>query len=73
MSFTNVCSIPIAPFVFGDMCKATITEARTFAIVNALATAFLGRHVKGQAGMDPYLSDPHVKTAFPEVAYVHVP
>ncbi|MBI4703854.1 MAG: hypothetical protein HY744_22315 [Deltaproteobacteria bacterium] len=73
MSFTNICSIPMAPMVFGDMCKASLSEGRAFEIIDAIATAFVRLHVGGEAGMKPFLSDPYLKATFPEVAYVADP
>jgi hypothetical protein len=73
MSFTNICSIPAAQLIFGDMCQATMTEARAFAIVNTLSTAYLRRHVKDDLAMDPYLADAYVQAAFAEVAWLLEP
>ena len=59
--------------IFGDMCQATMTEARAFAIVNPLSTACLRRHVKDDVTMAPYLSGAYVSAVFTEVAWLLEP
>ncbi|MBI5481439.1 MAG: hypothetical protein HY906_21455 [Deltaproteobacteria bacterium] len=73
MSFTNICSIPAAQLIFGDMCQATMTEQRAFAIVNTLSTAYLRRHVNDELAMDAYLADAYVQAVFAEVAWLLEP
>ncbi|MBI5525042.1 MAG: hypothetical protein HY897_01825 [Deltaproteobacteria bacterium] len=70
MSFTNVCSIPMAQAIFGDMCKATMTEERAFEIINTLTTAYLRLHVNGEGGMHAWLEDPYIAQQLSEVAWI---
>jgi len=58
LSFTNVCDIPIAARGLKDFCgvEGMRQAADTFPSVNALATAFLNVHVKGDAAYRAWLS-----------------
>jgi predicted dienelactone hydrolase len=73
MSFTNVCSIPLAQQIFGDMCKATMTEERAFEIINTLTTAYLRLHVNGETGMRAWLTDSYISQSLSEIDWLDEP
>ncbi len=70
MTWTNICDVPFAAAFLPEFCEieGVIGKDAGFAIARTLSTAFLGLHVKGEAGMASYLTDGYLAQKYPEVA-----
>ena len=75
LSFTNICDIPIAAEVLDDFCGVEGMRGAdgTFPIVNALATAFLDIHLKGDASHAWLLDQEALDAYFGAVTWTVVP
>lgn len=62
LDFSNLCEVPVALLFVNDGCDAQKIPPQTVhARVNAVATAFLGRHLLGDPGYEAWLSPPSVQ------------
>lgn len=76
MNFTDICRIPLNQLIpdLAEMCDPNVylDADRSFEIINPFAAAFFRRHLKGETGMDAYLSTDFAAT-FPEAAFESKP
>jgi len=66
MSFTNICSLPLAKQTLGEYCnvEGMLSPEKTFAATNTLVVAFLNLHLKKQALAEGFLTQEYLDQTY---------